>query len=134
MGVPEYILSKSGRLTEEEHEVLRGHPALGARMLAHIPDLVPAVPAVRHHHERFDGRGYPDGLSGEDIPLVARVVSVADAFDAMVRGRPYARGITQEEALEEIKRNSGTQFDPGVVRALREAMASPDARQTGSAG
>ena len=103
-------------------------------MLAHIPNLVPAVPAVRHHHERFDGRGYPDGLSGEDIPLVARVVSVADAFDAMVRGRPYARGITQEEALEEIKRNSGTQFDPGVVRALMEAMASPDARQTGSAG
>jgi HD-GYP domain-containing protein (c-di-GMP phosphodiesterase class II) len=133
-GVPEYVLSKSGRLTEEEHEVLRGHPALGARMLAHIPDLVPAVPAVRHHHERFDGRGYPDGLSGEDIPLVARVVSVADAFDAMVRGRPYARGITQEEALEEIKRNSGTQFDPGVVRALMEAMASPDVRQTGSAG
>ncbi len=103
-------------------------------MLAHILDLVPAVPAVRHHHERFDGRGYPDGLSGEDIPLVARVVSVADAFDAMVRDRPYARGITQEQALEEIKRNSGTQFDPGVVRALMEEMADRDARQTGSAG
>jgi HD-GYP domain-containing protein (c-di-GMP phosphodiesterase class II) len=130
-GVPEYILSKSGRLNEEEHEVLRGHPALGARMLSHIPELGPAVPAVRHHHERFDGRGYPDGLSGEDIPLVARVVSVADAFDAMVRGRPYARGISQEDALEEIERNSGTQFDPEVVRAFLEAMASPDARQTG---
>ena len=133
-GVPEYILSKSERLTEEEQEVLRGHPALGARMLAHIPDLEPAVPAVRHHHERFDGRGYPDGLSGEDIPLVARVVSVADAFDAMVRGRPYARGITQEEALEEIVRGSGSQFDPGVVRAFLEAMAGPETRQTGSAG
>ena len=103
-------------------------------MLAHIPELGPAVPAVRHHHERFDGRGYPDGLSGEGIPLVARVVSVADAFDAMVRGRPYARGISQADALEEIDRNSGTQFDPEVVRAFLETMASPDARQTGSAG
>jgi diguanylate cyclase (GGDEF)-like protein len=131
MGVPEYILSKSERLTAEEHEVLRGHPALGAKMLAHVPGLGPAVPAVRHHHERFDGRGYPDGLSGEDIPLVARVVSVADAFDAMVRGRPYARGISQEDALEEIERNSGTQFDPEVVRAFLETMTSPDARHTG---
>ena len=82
-------------------------------MLAHIPGL---GPAVRHHHERFDGRGYPDGLSGEDIPLVARVVSVADAFDAMVRSLPYARGISQEDALEEIDRNSGTQFDPVLFK------------------
>lgn len=133
-GVPEYILSKPGRLSEEELEVLRGHPALGARMLSHIPELAPAVPVVRHHHERFDGRGYPDGLSGEDIPLVARVVSVADAFDVMVRGRPYAQGITEGEALEEIERASGTQFDPTVARAFLEAMSGPDARHAGSAG
>ena len=134
MGVPEYILSKSGRLTEEEHETLRGHPTVGAMMLAHIPGLAPVVPIVRHHHERFDGGGYPDGISGETIPLVARVVSVADAFDALIRARPGVRGATEGEALQEIERSSGTQFDPGVVRAFLEAMADGDARQTGSAG
>ncbi len=103
-------------------------------MLAHIPELTLAVPTVRHHHERFDGGGYPDGISGETIPLVARVVSVADAFDALIRARPGVRGATEGEALQEIERGSGTQFDPGVVRAFLEAMADGDARQTGSAG
>lgn len=134
MGVPEFILSKSGRLTEEEHETLRGHPTVGAMMLAHIPELAPAVPIVRHHHERFDGGGYPDGLSGKNIPLVARVVSVADAFDALIRARPGVRGATEGEALEEIERGSGTQFDPSVVQAFLETMADGGVRQIGSAG
>jgi diguanylate cyclase (GGDEF)-like protein/putative nucleotidyltransferase with HDIG domain len=133
IGVPDYVLSKSDRLTEEEHEVLRSHPALGVRMLARIAELAPAAPVVRHHHERFDGRGYPDGLAGEDIPLVARVVSVADAFDALVRDRPGVRGVPEKDALEEIERGSGTQFDPEVVRAFLETIETPDDRRAGSA-
>jgi diguanylate cyclase (GGDEF)-like protein len=133
IGVPDYVLSKSGRLTEEEHEVMRRHPLLGASMLTPVAEFAPALPAVRHHHERFDGGGYPDGLAGEDIPLAARIVSVADAFDAMVRDRYEARGITEADALEEIERNSGTQFDPRIVQAFLDVMR-PDERLSGSVG
>jgi HD-GYP domain-containing protein (c-di-GMP phosphodiesterase class II) len=103
-------------------------------MLAPVKDLAPAVPAVRYHHERFDGKGYPEGLRGEDIPLAARIVSVVDAFDSMVRERPYGYGISQETAMEEIESNSGTQFDPRVVRALLEVVWEFDDRRAGSAG
>lgn len=133
IGVPDYVLFKPDRLTAEEYELIKSHPELGARILAPIPELGPALPVVKHHHERFDGKGYPDGLGGEDIPLVARVVSVADAFDAMIRARPYGRVISEEEALTEIERNSGTQFDPRVVRAFSEMMAEPDGRIISSA-
>jgi HD-GYP domain-containing protein (c-di-GMP phosphodiesterase class II) len=92
------------------------------------------VPVARHHHERFDGRGYPDGLRGEEIPLAARVVSVADAFDSMTRDWAYANGISREAALEEVERNSGTQFDPLVVRALLEAVWGLGDRRANSAG
>lgn len=134
IGVPDYVLSKSGRLTEEEHEVMRRHPVLGARILSPVAELAPALPAVRHHHERFDGAGYPDGLAGEGIPLVARIVSVADAFDSLVRDRLHARGVSEEEALEEIENNSGSQFDPRVVRAFLDVMQEPGGRRTSSAG
>jgi HD-GYP domain-containing protein (c-di-GMP phosphodiesterase class II) len=134
IGVPDQILQKPGRLTDEEYGVIKRHPGLGAEMLSSVEELAPAVPVVRHHHERFDGRGYPDGLSGEDIPLEARVVSVADAFDSMIRDRPYGYGISREAALEEIERNSGTQFDPRVVRALLEVVWEFDDRRAGSAG
>lgn len=134
IGVPDYILFKPDRLTVQEYELIKSHPALGARILAPIPELVSVLPAVKHHHERFDGKGYPDGLSGEDIPLVARVVSVADAFDAMTRDRLYGRTVPEEDALREIKRNSGAQFDPRVVQAFSRTMEEPDARMTGSAG
>ena len=122
IGIPDPILHKPGRLTAEEYEIIKRHPVLGAEMLAPMEDLAPAVPAVRHHHERFDGRGYPDGLRGEDIPLAARIISVADAFDAMIRGRPYGYEISREVALEEIEKGSGTQFDPRAVRALLEVV------------
>lgn len=91
-------------------------------MLASVGELAAAVPAVRHHHERLDGKGYPDGLRGEDIPLAARIVSVADAFDTMIRGRPYGYEISRKAALEEIEKGSGTQFDPRAVRAMLEVV------------
>ena len=134
IGIPDYVLLRSGRLTEEEHEVMKRHPILGARMLAPIKELAPALPALLHHHEKFDGGGYPDGLTGEEIPLMARIVSVADAFDALVRDRPGLGGVPQREAIKEIERGAGSRFDPGVVRAFLEAMGEPEERRTGSAG
>jgi diguanylate cyclase (GGDEF)-like protein len=134
IGVPDRILQKPGRLTDEEYRIIKRHPVLGARMLASVRELAPAAAAVRHHHERFDGRGYPEGLQGEDIPLAARIISVVDAFDSMVRGRPYGYGISRKAALEEIEDNSGTQFDPRVVKALLEVVWELGDQQAGSAG
>jgi HD-GYP domain-containing protein (c-di-GMP phosphodiesterase class II) len=134
IGISDEILQKPVRLTDEEYDVIKRHPVLGADMLAPIEELAPAVPVVRHHHERFDGRGYPDGLRGEEIPVAARVVSVADAFDTMTRDRPYGYGISRQAALEEVERNSGTQFDPLTVRALLEVVWGFDDRRAGSVG
>ena len=134
IGIPDHILQKPGRLTDEEYGVIRRHPVLGAEMLQSVEELAPVVSVVRHHHERYDGRGYPDGLGGERIPLMARVVSVADAFDSMIRDRPYGYGISREAALEEVERNSGTQFDPRAVRALLELVWEPDDRRADSTG
>jgi len=134
IGVPDTVLHKPGRLTAEEYEVIKRHPVLGAEILSPVRELAPVLPAINHHHERFDGKGYPDGLSGEDIPLLARVVAVADAFDSMIRDRPYGYGISEEAALVEIEDNSGTQFDPRVVGALREVLESAGDRRAGSTG
>jgi HD-GYP domain-containing protein (c-di-GMP phosphodiesterase class II) len=134
IGVPDQILEKPGRLTDEEYEVIKRHPMLGVEMLAPVEELAPAVPVVRYHHERFDGGGYPDGLRGEDILLIARVVCVADAFDTMARDRPYGYGLSRRAALEEVERNSGTQFDPQIVRALLEAVWGLGDRRANSAG
>ncbi len=134
IGIPDRILQKSGRLTEEEYEEIKRHPALGVSILSPVTELASALPVVKHHHERFDGKGYPDGLRGEDIPLIARIVSVADAFDSMVRARPYGYGISRKAALREIEENSGTQFDPHIVRAFLEVVYSPGDRQADSAG
>jgi len=134
IGVPDTVLHKPGRLTAEEYEMIKRHPVLGAEILSPVRELAPVLPAINHHHERFDGKGYPDGLSGESIPLLARVVAVADAFDSMIRDRPYGYGISQEAALKEIEDNSGTQFDPRVVRALREVLADTGDRRAGSTG
>ncbi len=116
--IPDGILRKPGPLTDEEYETMKRHPALGAGIVARSEALSPALPVVRHHHERFDGGGYPDGLRGEDIPLSARIVAVADAFDSMIRDRTYDPGIPPEAAITEIEANAGTQFDPRVVAAL----------------
>jgi HD-GYP domain-containing protein (c-di-GMP phosphodiesterase class II) len=134
IGIPDRILQKSGRLTEDEYAEIKRHPLLGVSILTPATELAPALPVVKHHHERFDGKGYPDGLRGEDIPLIARIVSVADAFDSMIRARPYGYGISRKAALREIEENSGTQFDPRIVRALLEVVYAPGDRQADSAG
>jgi HD-GYP domain-containing protein (c-di-GMP phosphodiesterase class II) len=133
IGIPDRVLQKSGRLTEDEYAEIKRHPALGVSILTPATELASALPVVKHHHERFDGEGYPDGLRGEDIPLIARIVSVADAFDSMIRARPYGYGISRKAALREIEENSGTQFDPRVVRALLEVVYAPGDRQADSA-
>lgn len=134
IGIPDRILQKTVRLTEEEYTVIKQHPDLGVGILTPVKEMESALPVVKHHHERYDGRGYPDGLEGEDIPLIARIVSVADAFDSMIRARPYGYGVSQEAALKEIRENSGTQFDPRIVSVLLGAVYTPDERRAGSAG
>jgi len=118
IGIPDAILLKPGPLTPAEWTVMRTHPEIGRQLIEKIPFLGGAVPIVYHHHERWDGRGYPSGLRGEAIPLGARIFAVADAFDAMTYDRPYSRAISFEAASEEIRRCSGTQFDPAVVAAF----------------
>src|SRR5215213_5661476 len=134
IGIPDRILQKAGRLTEDEYAEIKRHPVLGVSILTPATGLASALPVVKHHHERFDGKGYPDGLRGEDIPLIARIVSVADAFDSMIRARPYGYGISRKAALREIEENAGTQFDPLIVRALLEIVYAPGDRQADSAG
>ena len=129
IGIPDSILQKTVRLTDEEYAEIKRHPDLGVGILTPVKEMASALPVVKHHHERYDGRGYPDGLEGEEIPLIARIVSVADAFDSMVRARPYGYGVSQKAALEEIRENSGTQFDPGVVSVLLEVVYAPEERQ-----
>jgi len=119
LGVPDAVLEKPGPLTEEEWAVVKRHTDIGARMIEPIEVLFGVAPVVRHHHERYDGTGYPDGLEGEEIPLAARVVAAVDAYDVMMRGRPYhVKRHTQAEALQELLRGAGGQFDPLVVEAL----------------
>jgi len=115
VGVPDSILNKKEPLTDEEWNPIKGHPKLGVEILRHVIDLANCLPAILHHHEHYDGSGYPAGLKGEKIPLEARVLSVADAYDAMTSPRPYREQLSMEEAVKEIKRCSGTQFDPKVV-------------------
>jgi len=118
VGIPEDILSKAGPLSGEEWALMRGHPVIGAQIVAPIRFLGEAAQVIRHHHERFDGTGYPDGLAGRAIPLPARIFAVADSFDAMISDRPYRRARPVEVALEEIEDGAGTQFDPEVVDAF----------------
>lgn len=118
VGIPERILHKEGPLTPEEWVAMRAHPLIGARIVAPIRFLGPAVDVIRSHHEWFDGTGYPQGLRGEEIPLAARVFTVVDVFDAITTDRPYRSALPVERALDEIARGSGTHFDPEVVEAF----------------
>jgi HD-GYP domain-containing protein (c-di-GMP phosphodiesterase class II) len=124
VGVPERVLSKPGPLTDDEWELMRAHPSIGAQIVEPIQFLGSAVEIVRSHHEWFDGRGYPRGLRGEQIPLAARIFSVADSFDAMTSDRPYRRALPVEHALDEVRTGTGTQFDPVVVEAFLELWGS----------
>jgi HD-GYP domain-containing protein (c-di-GMP phosphodiesterase class II) len=122
IGVREAVLNKAARLTDEEYEHIMTHPLVGWRLLAPLLGEMPlALNVVRSHHERFDGRGMPDRLAGEQIPIEARIVAVADAFDAMTSVRPYRANRTLEAGLAEIERCAATQFDPAVVEAFARA-------------
>ncbi len=122
IGIKDSILNKQGKLTDEEYEEIKKHPEIGYNMLKKIKFLSRVANDVLHHQERYDGKGYPSGLSGEDIPIVSRIISVVDTFDAMTTDRPYRKALPVETALEEIKKNSGTQFDPKVVEAFLKAV------------
>ncbi len=116
IGVPDNILNKAGRLTEEEYSAIKMHPALSMRIIEPLPHLGNIIPIIYHHHERYDGKGYVDGKAGANIPLGARIVAVADSFEAMTSDRPYRKALTREMAISEIEKNAGSQFDPEVVR------------------
>jgi HD-GYP domain-containing protein (c-di-GMP phosphodiesterase class II) len=118
IGVPDAILTKEGDLSPEEWECIREHPELGRRILEQAPELMDVMPLVFHHQERWDGTGYPERLRGEDIPLGARIIAAADAYHAIRSDRPYRIGRTHREAIRELRRCSGEQFDPRVVEAL----------------
>jgi HD-GYP domain-containing protein (c-di-GMP phosphodiesterase class II) len=118
VGVPDSVLRKAGPLAAEEWEVIRSHSAWGAGLIEKIPGLERVATIVLHHHERYDGRGYPDGLEGEDIPMESRVLSVADAFVAMTEDRPSRRALSTEAAARELRDHAGVQFDPRAVEAL----------------
>lgn len=118
INIPTEILTKSSQLTGEEYAIVKHHPVKSAEIIKHLQILKPVVPIILHHHEHYDGTGYPSRLKKGNIPMGARVMSVADAFDAMVYGRPYKERMSASDALEEIKKNCGTQFDPQIVKCL----------------
>ena len=122
LAVPDYILNKPGKLTPAEFEKMKVHTIVGAEILGRVDFPYPVVPVVRHHHERWDGRGYPDGLQGEHIPITARILSVVDCFDAVREDRQYRKAMTREEAIDLIKGSSGTMYDPQVVEAFLENL------------
>jgi diguanylate cyclase (GGDEF)-like protein len=118
LAVPDDVLQKPGGLSEYERAMVKAHPEVGAGMAARLPDLAAAAPVIAHHHEHYDGSGYPDGLTGDDIPLGSRIILVSDAFDAMTTYRSYKSVISLQEALQELHRCSGQQFDRRVVDAF----------------
>lgn len=122
LGINEEILLKTERLTQEEYQIIKEHPVESESIVKSMEFLYTVLAAIRHHHERYDGMGYPDGLKGEGVPLNARILAVADSFCSMTSHRPYCREKTIGEALEEVKRCSGTQFDPEVVKAFEHLI------------
>jgi HAMP domain-containing protein len=125
VGVPAHILDKPGKLTRAEWTIVRQHPRMGTKIIEPIAAYIHIAPMILQHHERFDGRGYPDGLSGNTISLGARILAVADAYDAMVSDRPYRVAITPERAIQNIRQEAGRQFDPVVVRAFLQVLGEP---------
>ncbi len=121
LAIPDAILNKPGPLTDEEYAEMKRHPELGVSIVERISFLLPAAMAILHHQERWDGGGYPRGLSGEDICMEGRILAVADAFDAMLTDRPYRRARPEEQAIAELQRCAGTQFDPDVIEAFLRA-------------
>jgi putative nucleotidyltransferase with HDIG domain len=122
IGIPEELLNKPSGLTAEEYDVVKMHPALGAKILQNIPHLEQVSEAILQHHEHFSGTGYPRGLSGQDISPLAKVLSISDAFDAMTSARPYRSALTIDQAYDELHKCAGSQFDPEIVKVFCEAI------------
>ena len=121
IGVEDRVLRKQGSLNDEEFALMKAHPRMGAEIMEYVEKLKNIIPGMKHHHERFDGKGYPDGLKDGEIPLIARIISVSDTFDAMTSDRPYRKGLSEETAINELQKYAGIQFDPDVVRAFIDA-------------
>jgi diguanylate cyclase (GGDEF)-like protein/putative nucleotidyltransferase with HDIG domain len=128
VGMPDRVLHKAGPLAGEEWDVMRKHPVIGERILRAIPGMGCVAHMVRHEHERFDGKGYPDGLAGEEIPLGSRIILACDAYHAMTSDRPYRAGMPHDQAIAELVRCAGTQFDPRIVAALVALLGRGDGR------
>jgi putative two-component system response regulator len=126
VAIPESLLRKPTKLTDEERDLMRTHPTVGASILEDIETWEDVRLIVRHHHEHYDGAGYPDGLHGAQIPLGARIVSVVDAFDVMRSGRPYADALPHEEIVDELRRQRRRQFDPGIIDTLLDVITADD--------
>ena len=118
IGVPDKVLNKKGKLNREDWEAIKSHPKLGATIVGNIPNLVPCVSSILHHHERWDGGGYPEGLKGEEISIEARILAIADSFEAMSSARPYRPALCREKVLKELHRGTGSQFDPELVKVF----------------
>ncbi|HEX2029343.1 MAG TPA: HD-GYP domain-containing protein [Nitriliruptorales bacterium] len=131
VGIPEAILNKPGPLTDDEWEIMRTHPLIGVQVVSAVKFLGDAVNVIRSHHERWDGKGYPEGLAGEQIHIGARIFSVVDTFDAMTSERPYKKALPVAVAMEEIGRCAGTQFDPDVAREFVQLLEERDLHSTG---
>jgi diguanylate cyclase (GGDEF)-like protein/putative nucleotidyltransferase with HDIG domain len=118
IGIPDKVLNKKGKLSREDWEAIKSHPRLGANIVGNIPNLVPCVSIILYHHERWDGSGYPEGLKGEQIPIEARILAIADSFQAMTSARPYRPALSLEEVLRELRQGAGGQFDPKLVKVF----------------
>jgi HD-GYP domain-containing protein (c-di-GMP phosphodiesterase class II) len=118
IGVPDKVLRKQGKLNDEEWQMIKEHPKLSATIVSHVSSLLPCRLGILYHHERWDGTGYPAGLRGEETPLEARILAIADAFTALTSARPYRPSLSYEQAIEEIKRGAGTQFDPNLAETF----------------
>jgi HD-GYP domain-containing protein (c-di-GMP phosphodiesterase class II) len=126
LGIRDGILNKPGGLSEEEFAVMRQHPDIGAQIMSSIKTLKDIIPGIRNHHETWDGKGYPDRIAGEQIPMVARIIGVADTFDAMTTNRPYQEAMTLEFVVGKMRDMSGTRFDPKVIEAFLTAVEAGD--------
>jgi HD-GYP domain-containing protein (c-di-GMP phosphodiesterase class II) len=132
LGIPDSVLLKPGRLTPQEEAIIRQHPVKSAEILtplSRVPFFRSTLPGIRHHHERYDGMGYPDGVMGENIPLTARIILIADTFDAMTTTRPYRKGGENEFAYKELKLFAGRQFDANLTKVFLEAHPKWDAME-----
>jgi putative nucleotidyltransferase with HDIG domain len=115
VGIPESILTKPDKLTEEEYDIMKRHVDISISIIKHVPGLIKVIPAIMGHHERYDGKGYPRGIVGENIPIEPRCLCIVDAFDAMTTDRPYRKALSVDQAVYELRLYSGTQFDPQLV-------------------